>query len=383
MTTSGATPAGSWISRPGSWRRCPRRRRAMRVVSEQQLEETLRALPAPEPRVVASGNLATPRALLDSLERALERYRLFMLAAQAPLPAARRGDPRDAVRRARDARRRRAAGLPADAPVARPEAVRDDPPARRRAAAYLDSAPGKVSLGIEVNILPAAVEAVRARGGLVVAQLNPRMPYTLGDSELEEDLIDLAIEVEEELPSPTARSVARARRADRRARREPRRGRLHAAARDRPGPRRHAARAVAQARARDLVGDDQRWRDGARARWALDSAASDRVLVPVRLARALRVGRSEPEAADDPHGDHERPVAHRRAAGDGLRQHRAAGRSLRSGRSQPHKRPPVLGLRRPARLRRGRPALTGRSRGHRAALLARAQRHLHDRPPPD
>jgi hypothetical protein len=27
-----------------------------------------------------------------------------------------------------------------------------------------------------VNVLPAAIEAVRARGGLVVAQLNPRMP---------------------------------------------------------------------------------------------------------------------------------------------------------------------------------------------------------------
>ena len=37
---------------------------------------------------------------------------------------------------------------------------------------------GKVSLGIEVNILPAAIVRVRARGGLVIAQMNPRMPYT-------------------------------------------------------------------------------------------------------------------------------------------------------------------------------------------------------------
>ena len=61
---------------------------------------------------------------------------------------------------------------------------------------------GKVSLGIEVNVLVAAIERVRARGGLVVAALNPRMPYTFGDSELDEDLIDLAIEVDEELASP-------------------------------------------------------------------------------------------------------------------------------------------------------------------------------------
>ncbi len=63
---------------------------------------------------------------------------------------------------------------------------------------------GKVSLGIEVNVLAAAVEHVRARGGLVVAQLNPRMPYTLGDGELDEELIDLAVEVDEPLASPRA-----------------------------------------------------------------------------------------------------------------------------------------------------------------------------------
>ena len=54
---------------------------------------------------------------------------------------------------------------------------------------------GRVSLGIEVNVLVAAIERVRARGGLVVAQLNPQMPYTFGDGELDAELIDLAIEV--------------------------------------------------------------------------------------------------------------------------------------------------------------------------------------------
>jgi acyl-CoA hydrolase len=60
-----------------------------------------------------------------------------------------------------------------------------------------------VSLGIEVNILPAAIERVRAGGGLVVAQVNPRMPYTFGDSEIPVDWIDLAVEVDEPLGSPT------------------------------------------------------------------------------------------------------------------------------------------------------------------------------------
>ena len=57
----------------------------MRLVSEQQLEGLLRAIPVPVPRVVASGNGATPHFLLDALERCRERYRLFMLAAHGPL----------------------------------------------------------------------------------------------------------------------------------------------------------------------------------------------------------------------------------------------------------------------------------------------------------
>jgi len=53
---------------------------------------------------------------------------------------------------------------------------------------------GLLSLGVEVNILPAAIESARARGGLVVAQVNPRMPYTFGDALLPVDEVDLAIE---------------------------------------------------------------------------------------------------------------------------------------------------------------------------------------------
>jgi acyl-CoA hydrolase len=175
----------------------------MRVVSEQQLEEILRGLPAAEPRVVASGNLATPRALLDLLEPALERYRLFMLAAQPPLP---RRDGviletpfvgpgmRDAGERLDYLPMRLSLVPKLFATIRPPDVVLLHTSTPRK---------GKVSLGIEVNILVAAVEAVRARGGLVVAQINPRMPYTFGDSELAEDLIDLAVEVEENLASPT------------------------------------------------------------------------------------------------------------------------------------------------------------------------------------
>jgi acyl-CoA hydrolase len=58
---------------------------------------------------------------------------------------------------------------------------------------------GTVSLGLEVNILPAAVEAARARGGKVIVQMNPRMPYTYGDAVLKLEDVDYAFEVDEPL----------------------------------------------------------------------------------------------------------------------------------------------------------------------------------------
>ena len=66
---------------------------------------------------------------------------------------------------------------------------------------------GKVSLGIEVNILPAAIEEVRRRGGLVIAQINAAMPYTRGDAEISVDDVDLGLEVTHALPSPIARQL--------------------------------------------------------------------------------------------------------------------------------------------------------------------------------
>ncbi len=174
----------------------------VKTISEERLLRALSSLAVPEPRVVASGNLATPRVLLDVLDRAAERYRLFMLAAQAPLPE------REGV----------IYETPFVGPGMRHGGRRlDYLPMRLSLVPRLfatmrvpdvvllhTSTPhkGKVSLGIEVNILVAAIARVRARGGLIVAQMNPRMPYTHGDGELEEGLIDLAIEADEELPAP-------------------------------------------------------------------------------------------------------------------------------------------------------------------------------------
>jgi acyl-CoA hydrolase len=61
---------------------------------------------------------------------------------------------------------------------------------------------GTVSMGTEVNILPAAIEAARKRGGIVVAQANAQMPYTFGDGVLPLDEVDYLLEVNQPLVSP-------------------------------------------------------------------------------------------------------------------------------------------------------------------------------------
>ena len=156
------------------------------------------------PRIVASGNFANPSVALGAIDAAVAEYRLFVLNAQPGIP----------VR----------PGVTPVTPFVGP-AMRGQPgleylPARlslvprlltgpyRPDVVVLHTSPprdGRVSLGTEVNILPAAVEAARAAGGLVVAQVNRQMPYTFGDGEISCEDVDLAVETDIPLPSPTVR----------------------------------------------------------------------------------------------------------------------------------------------------------------------------------
>jgi hypothetical protein len=176
----------------------------MKMVTESHVAERLRALPGPDPRIVVSGNYATPWELVRIVDATLERCRAFVMNPQAGWP----------VR----------PGFVTETPFVGP-GVREDPwldylPMRLslvprlfgsirppEAVLVQTSSPraGKVSLGIEVNVLPAAIDEVRRRGGLVVAQVNPRMPYTHGDGEIEVERIDLGIDVDAPLPSPPVR----------------------------------------------------------------------------------------------------------------------------------------------------------------------------------
>ena len=175
----------------------------MRVVTPQVLGSLLSRLDN-VPRVVIGGNFATPWLALGVLDKALESYRLFALNAQPGFP------DRDGVilespfigPGMRSSERLRY--LPCRlslVPNLLATAMQPDVVVMQTSV----PAGGTVSLGTEVNILPAAIEAARARGGLLVAQLNRHMPYTYGDAVMAQDEIDLAIEADETLASPSPR----------------------------------------------------------------------------------------------------------------------------------------------------------------------------------
>jgi acyl-CoA hydrolase len=178
----------------------------MQIISEERLGVVLGALPG-IPRVVTGGNFATPWRALAVLDAAVGEYRLFALNGQPGLPD-REGVTLESPfvgpgMRGREGLRYfpcrlslvpvlLAGSLPPDVVL-----VQTTPPAG-----------GTVSLGTEVNILPAAIEAARSRGGLVIAQLNPRVPRTYGDAVLAADVINYAIEVDAPLASPPPRPVS-------------------------------------------------------------------------------------------------------------------------------------------------------------------------------
>jgi len=162
------------------------------------LLSALRSLPA-NPRVVVSGNHAVPWHTLGLVDEALDSYRLWTLNAPPGMPDRDGVTPETSfvgpgmrkslrlsyvpsrlsmVPKLFDTR------LPPDAVVLHPTRPRD----------------GKVSLGVEVNVLPAAVEAARRNGGVVIAQTNAEMPWTFGDAVLDIEMIDVFVEADGPMP---------------------------------------------------------------------------------------------------------------------------------------------------------------------------------------
>lgn len=163
------------------------------------LAPALAGLPA-SPRVVVAGNHATPWRALALVDERLDEYRLWALNGQPGLPdrdgvvletsfvgPGQRRSPRLAYLPSRLSMVPKLFGtaLPPDAVVLHTTRPRH----------------GKVSLGVEVNVLPAAIESAKRRGGVVVAQVNDAMPWTYGDALLDLDLVDVLVEADAPLPS--------------------------------------------------------------------------------------------------------------------------------------------------------------------------------------
>jgi acyl-CoA hydrolase len=172
----------------------------MRTVDEAGLTAVLKRLPAGA-RVVAGGNAAAPRAVLGVLDEALENFRLFMLNAHRGIPErpgvvhetcfvgpGMRCSPTLSYVPARLSLVPRlfATTLPPDVVVVTVAPVFD----------------GRFSLGTEVNVLPAAIAACKARGGLVVAQVNSCMPWTYGDGLVDMDDVDYVLPADAPLDEP-------------------------------------------------------------------------------------------------------------------------------------------------------------------------------------
>jgi acyl-CoA hydrolase len=150
------------------------------------------------PRVVVSGNHATPWHTLGVVDAALPSYRLWALNGQRGLP------DRDGVTLETSfvgpgmRRSPRLSYVPSRLSLV-PALLRSVTPPDVVVVHTTRPRGGKVSLGTEVNVLPAAIEAARQRGGLVVAQVNEHLPWTYGDAEVELSMIDEMVEADEPL----------------------------------------------------------------------------------------------------------------------------------------------------------------------------------------
>ena len=282
------------------------------------------------PRVVTSGNFASPVTVLGPVLAELPEARLHALNAQSDLPIHDGVVPETTFVGPGFRRHPRLAYVPCRLSMV-PRLFHG--PLAPDVVVVHTTTPrdGQVSLGLEVNVLPAAIEAARERGALVVAQLNPRMPWTFGDAVLPLDAVDLGVEVDVPLtthlagpPSDDARLIG-----------------ARVAAEIGDGATLQAgigevpdATIVGVLERRGLKVWTEMFSDGVlvlEQAGALDRGTPLRTSFVFGSQRALRLGRRQPPRADAAHGDDQLPRRDRPAAGDDVDQHRPAGRPVRPG----------------------------------------------------
>lgn len=166
----------------------------MRLIGIDELDEIVATLPEC-PRIVAPGGGATPLELLDGLDQRLDRWRLFCINAPRGVPA-RDGVTHETVFLGPGSRRSEDVHYFPMPMSSAPMLLSTSCPPDLVVLHTTTSRNRVVSMGIEVQIMAAAVEAAKRRGIPVIAQLNPQMPFTRGDGVLPEEAIDYAVEVD-------------------------------------------------------------------------------------------------------------------------------------------------------------------------------------------
>ena len=191
---------------------------AMRIVSTEELTRHLSGIHAqgPEntaaqpgehgeatgPRIVASGNMALPWEAIACVDAALPEYTLHVLNCPKGIPTREGVTAETCFVGAGMRKHPRLAYIPSRlslVPVLLERVIPAD-------AVIVHCAPprdGMLSLGTEVNILPAAIAGCRRRSGRIIAVINDQMPYTYGDAQIPESVVDLAIETSRPLTSHT------------------------------------------------------------------------------------------------------------------------------------------------------------------------------------
>jgi acyl-CoA hydrolase len=171
----------------------------MRVVSIEELTRRLTQVPG-APRVVVSGNAAVPWPGLRAVDEAFEEYTLHALNAPPGLPDRPGVTAETCFVGAGMRRHPQLSYVPSRLSMVPVLLRRVIPPD----VVVVHCAPprdGMLSLGVEVNVLPAAIEGARSRSGTVVAVVNDQMPYTYGDAQVPVDDVTFAIEVSEPVPA--------------------------------------------------------------------------------------------------------------------------------------------------------------------------------------
>ena len=176
----------------------------MKKISETQLKQILAGLPE-NPRVVASGNSAAPLNLLRIIDAELESFKLHMLNAPEGIPN-RKGVTHETAFVGKGMRHSDMLNyIPCRlsmVPVLFKQHLVPDIVMIHTSALKENT----LSLGIEVNILPAAIESARKHGAIVIAQANKQMPYTYGDAVLYEHDVDYYVEADEPLKTVTTKN---------------------------------------------------------------------------------------------------------------------------------------------------------------------------------